>query len=677
MAKHFGAAESDIKNENFGTINLLTQLAGGGARGKEIALAAIAGAKSLSPEPEKVDAAQLAIRFFSQMGANAAQPGSTVLSAAASALPSAADYLAQVNKRNRELERARGPLAVQLATGMKPSTTGTTTFKQVFITKPNGEEYSDFVSTADIIALKGKGFKVREDTSGKFRPESFGSRTLYKDGKEVKVYNEVDLEARKGDGWSGEKPAATTAFGSRILYKDGAEVKVYNKADLDSRKGDGWKEEKPESEVGFDTRTLYKDGVEVKVYNQADLNTRIADGWSEEKPKAEVGFDTRTLYKDGVVVKVYNQADLDTRIADGWSEEKPADDTTPKPNAYERLKNEAINIATKINDKQIELINGKLPPNLLAGLKADANQIVETKKITINQSDGSSIEVLRPGIDIRQIISDSYGSEIAELMYGKIEEPAEGSSNYIDGINIAGINFNKIGGKDAKLSTAESSALANARNSANSLNTAFNLYFENGEYNRKRAVLASQAATSVTNEPSLIGRAADIFAAVTDQKARSILQEMSNSIEIILRVRSGAAVPDSEVIKYQKLYMPNSLDNADLARAKLQKLAAFVADTYDGLAKGRFARIENPNYDRNSDDPLKKSRFIYNDPSHGIADQNTGLPLDMRNQYSTDSSGSNALSTPTILSIKPLDNGKVVVTLSNGKTVIGNPEDFE
>jgi len=263
-------------------------------------------------------------------------------------------------------------------------------------------------------------------------------------------------------------------------------------------------------------------------------------------------------------------------------------------------------------------------------------------------------------------------------MYGKIEEPAEGSSNYIDGINIAGINFNKIGGKDGKLSTAESSALANAKNSANSLNTAFNLYFENGEYNRKRAVLASQAATSVTNEPSLIGRAADIFAAVTDQKARSILQEMSNSIEIILRVRSGAAVPDSEVVKYQKLYMPNSLDNADLARAKLQKLAAFVADTYDGLAKGRFARIENPNYDRNSDDPLKKSRFIYNDPSHGIADQNTGLPLDMRNQYSTDSSGADSAKIPTILSIsKPDANGNVVVTLSNNTSLFGPAEDFQ
>ena len=566
-----------------------------GGRGAEVQ----ALLNSLVPEPEKVDAAQLAIRFFSQMGANAAQPGSTALSAAASALPSAANYLAEVNKRNKELERSRGTLAIQLASAIKPSTTGTTTLKSVIVTKPNGDTYEDFISVADILALQKEGFRVEEDTSGKFKPESFEKRTLYKDGEKIKVYN------------------------------------------------------------------------------QTDLDTRISDGWSEIEPKTDVGFEKRTLYKDGEKIKVYNQTDLDTRISDGWSEIEPKDDITPKPNAYERLRDNAINVATQIQNNTIELIDGELPSDIRTKLAADANKIKDVKTIKINNQDGSTTEILQPGVNIRQIISQAYGVEIAELMFGKIEEPVEGSSNYIDGINIAGINFNKIGGKDGKLSTAEASAFANAKNSANSLNTAFNLYFENGEYNRKRAVLASQAATSVTNEPSLIGRAADIFAAVTDQKARSILQEMSNSIEIILRVRSGAAVPDSEVIKYQKLYMPNTLDNADLARAKLQKLAAFVADTYDGLAKGRFARIENPNYDRNSDDPLKKSRFIYNDPSHGIADQNTGLPLDMRNQYSTDPSGQESISKPTILKIIKLGDGRVAVTLSNNETIIGNEEDFE
>ncbi len=322
-----------------------------------------------------------------------------------------------------------------------------------------------------------------------------------------------------------------------------------------------------------------------------------------------------------------------------------------------------------------------MPANIFSTLQLDAKQIKEVKKITINNQDGSTTEVLRPGINMREVISKAYGEKVAKLMYGdeaEKSEKVEAKNNYINPLNIAGIDFNTIGGKNAKLSTAEASALANAKNSANSLNKAFNLYFENGEYNRKRAVIASLAATSVTGEPTLVGRTADLFAAVTDQKARSILQEMSNSIEIILRVRSGAAVPDSEVIKYQKIYMPNSYDSAELARAKLQKLAAFVADTYDGLAAGRFARIENDQYDRNSDDPLKRSRYIYNDSSHGIVDQNTGDPLDLRSKYSTDSSGANSAQTPTILSIsKPDANGNVVVTLSNGKNLFGPAENFE
>ena len=162
MGSTLGVAGTDIDAENYGGLKLLTQLAGGGAEGEKRALAAIAGAQALSPATEKVDPAQLAIRFFSQMGANAAKPGSTALSAAAEALPTAADYLAQVNKRNRELERARGPLAVQLATALKPPTTGTTTLKSVIVTKPNGDTYEDFISVSDILALQKQGFKVKE-----------------------------------------------------------------------------------------------------------------------------------------------------------------------------------------------------------------------------------------------------------------------------------------------------------------------------------------------------------------------------------------------------------------------------------------------------------------------------------------------------------------------------------
>ena len=168
MAKHFGVAETDIDEEKYGGLySAIRQI----AQSDEGAAAAIAAAEAMSPATEKVDAAQLAIRFFSQMGANAAQPGSTALSAAASALPSAANYLAEVNKRNRELERARGPLAIQLATAMKPPTSGTTTLKSVIVTKPNGETYEDFISVADILALQNKGFKVKADDTTKSSKE--------------------------------------------------------------------------------------------------------------------------------------------------------------------------------------------------------------------------------------------------------------------------------------------------------------------------------------------------------------------------------------------------------------------------------------------------------------------------------------------------------------------------
>ena len=124
---------------------------------------------SLMPEPEKVDAAQLAIRFFSQMGANAAQPGSTALSAAASALPSAADYLAQVNKRNRELERARGPLAVQLASALKPpKSTKPTIGGYTLVTDIEGVgKAGDPLTMSNVVAdefIKKYGFgSIRED----------------------------------------------------------------------------------------------------------------------------------------------------------------------------------------------------------------------------------------------------------------------------------------------------------------------------------------------------------------------------------------------------------------------------------------------------------------------------------------------------------------------------------
>lgn len=78
-------------------------------------------AQLLTPQPREISGAELALQFFSNMAANASQPGATVLSSAASAVkPTADEYIRQV-EANRKSREATGPLAVSLAKALKPA----------------------------------------------------------------------------------------------------------------------------------------------------------------------------------------------------------------------------------------------------------------------------------------------------------------------------------------------------------------------------------------------------------------------------------------------------------------------------------------------------------------------------------------------------------------------------
>lgn len=186
MALTLGVAGTDIDEEKYGGLySAIRQI----AQSDEGAAAAIAAAEAMSPATEKVDAAQLAIRFFSQMGANAAKPGSTALSAAAEALPSAANYLAEVNKRNREIEKARGPLAVQLATAMKPKTAKT----PVKVVKDGVPIY---VSPDN--ALGAEAWVAKSSESGLLNSATVQSATILDDGTSVVIMKDGTKVVKDG-----------------------------------------------------------------------------------------------------------------------------------------------------------------------------------------------------------------------------------------------------------------------------------------------------------------------------------------------------------------------------------------------------------------------------------------------------------------------------------------------
>lgn len=83
---------------------------------------------------------------------------------------------------------------------------------------------------------------------------------------------------------------------------------------------------------------------------------------------------------------------------------------------------------------------------------------------------------------------------------------------------------------------------------------------------------------------------------------------MKRTIELLLRARSGAAVPDSEVENYMNLYFPSTFDNAEQARNKLNVLAQYFQDTNQLLAQGKLLY----------DPTVPESERKYDPTKHGI-----------------------------------------------------------
>lgn len=191
----YGAADTDL--------NLLKGLGAlSGGRGEQ----ALALADALTPAQEKADPAMLALRFFSQMGAAASEPGSTGLSAAASALPSAAEYLMQVNERNRKLKQSRGPLAVQLASTLKGKSGVKEYIDRRIVDNPDTPVNESRVFLTETEALEGRDFLTTAPTlkttaeMNKLELENFSKiRNAYKGEKAVDFYQKLRSTWQKID----------------------------------------------------------------------------------------------------------------------------------------------------------------------------------------------------------------------------------------------------------------------------------------------------------------------------------------------------------------------------------------------------------------------------------------------------------------------------------------------
>lgn len=177
----------------------LARIAGGEDRARE----ALALAQELSPQPEPVDPYLAALKFFTEMGVQASQPGATVLGSAVSAGRAPLEYL---EAKAREKDKAKQTMlstATTLASSLRPpKTTGST--KAVKVVDDEGNV--KFMSESEAIRTGATPYIA--DTT---KATTFKERKFFKSGFDpVVVKNPDDAKLFETQGWNSVPPEGWT-----------------------------------------------------------------------------------------------------------------------------------------------------------------------------------------------------------------------------------------------------------------------------------------------------------------------------------------------------------------------------------------------------------------------------------------------------------------------------------
>jgi hypothetical protein len=124
-------------------------------------------AQAIAGKPREFDPALASFLYFSKMGELASQPGATLFGSVAGAASSPAEYLMKLDEENRKIQATVPATAINLMKALKPSTTGTTTYKSIVITYKDGTTKKDFVPVSEIPGIKAldEVKSVAEDTT--------------------------------------------------------------------------------------------------------------------------------------------------------------------------------------------------------------------------------------------------------------------------------------------------------------------------------------------------------------------------------------------------------------------------------------------------------------------------------------------------------------------------------
>ncbi len=599
-----GASDTTEFDKMMGALGMLSGSKAGAQKAFDAASAMYAPVEEANPW-------EASLRFFLEMGKQASQPGATVLGSAVGSGLVPLDYLAAKKKEKRDRDQKVASTAFSLAPSLKPKVTKATYGKPDFY----------MVSKSD-----GKG----------------GFTTPVETALTPKQYSELPTD---GSVRVTSLPKTGTKFTKRTLYKpDGSTIDVYSDTQEQAAISAGYGRVKADD---FDNVTVYKDDGSSRVArSQTELDTLIGEGgggWSRTKPAAgSTAQFKRTVYKDGRELTVYSEEDYNDAISEtgGWSPEKPAD-AGPQGSASERMTSRVFDFVDTFIGS-----DGTVDSRQLAQFISDVKDMAKTETLTFVE-DGVSKTATNPGKDAYDIIERAYGETVADAIRDIAIQNVDVDDDDGDGggdgdekpllqtVVIAGKEYTVFSSKDPSIPKEAVQGIVDSNGGMIDVKIASDILFKDGKYNRLAAIASNVLpGGGVGPSGTLTG------------DSRTAYQAMKRSIELLLRARSGAAVPPAEVDNYMQLYYPSTLDNDEQAKNKLNVLAQYFSDTNRLLSQGK----------------LNEGRGTYDRNKHGI-------PLDS----SVSSQAETAPEAVTVVDEFVL-NGVRYKQLSDGRTIEAGAE---
>ena len=243
----------------------------------------------------------------------------------------------------------------------------------------------------------------------------------------------------------------------------------------------------------------------------------------------------------------------------------------------ERIRDQVLRVAKALSQGL------SLSPNDYAELVFNIRELRKDKTTTL--PDGRQVK--EPGVNMMEIIRQTYGDQVYNAILSRltgdsstttiIDSDQEQSEQDADILLFGDKEIKVVGEKD--LTAPQATAIANAKSAIANLKIAYDYFMADN--------LSASEFRIRLGSPNL-------------GEKRTATGAFRKALEILLRLRTGAAAPQSEVDNYMNMYAPSIFDTKRNVKIKFDDMMTFFQNIQKGIT-----RSQNYQYDEGNNKSTK------------------------------------------------------------------------